>query len=146
MREGPDRACPAAADVHPSIDCSPSGRLHGCLPQGFKVLPGTLSSVNTRLGRKHAVLQVLITGASQGCGQAMAVAFAQAGASDVFVTARSAGNLRETEALIAKLGTRARVHSHALDVQSQQQVDEVVPQVLQARRPLLHSSTAPRAM
>ena len=64
----------------------------------------------------------------------MAVAFAQAGASDVFVTARKASNLRETEELIAALKTSAAVHSYALDVQSRAQVEQVVLQILQVRQ------------
>jgi FlaA1/EpsC-like NDP-sugar epimerase len=40
---------------------------------------------------------VFITGASQGIGQATAVAFAQAGAKAIYITARSEKGLRETK-------------------------------------------------
>lgn len=45
---------------------------------------------------------VLIAGASRGIGQATAVAFAEAGAKAVFLTARTEAALKQTEALIAQ--------------------------------------------
>ena len=75
--------------------------------------------------------QVLITGASSGCGQAMAVGFAHAGASDLFLTARKKENLEQTESQVAEVAPQARVHSYALDIQNEAQVDTVVPDILQ---------------
>jgi NAD(P)-dependent dehydrogenase (short-subunit alcohol dehydrogenase family) len=49
--------------------------------------------------------RALVTGASRGIGQAIAVALAQAGA-DVAITARTVAALTETEALIRKAGRR----------------------------------------
>ncbi|RAK06905.1 SDR family NAD(P)-dependent oxidoreductase [Salipiger aestuarii] len=59
---------------------------------------------------------VFISGASRGIGQATAVAFAEAGASAVYVTARSEADLEETCDLIAKANPDTRTAYSVCDV------------------------------
>ncbi|WP_299482357.1 glucose 1-dehydrogenase [uncultured Roseibium sp.] len=58
--------------------------------------------------------RALVTGASRGLGQAMAVGLAEAGAS-VAITSRFLGSLEETQSLVEKAGGTA--HKMQLDVQ-----------------------------
>jgi 2-deoxy-D-gluconate 3-dehydrogenase len=69
----------------------------------------------------------VVTGASRGLGQAIAVALAEAGA-QVAVCARSVEGLRLTEAAIAAAGGRAA--TYPLDVTDEDAVDVVFEQVL----------------
>ncbi len=59
---------------------------------------------------------VFIAGASRGIGQATAVAFAQAGAKAVYITARTAEALSETQAMIAAANAETLCASAACDV------------------------------
>jgi NAD(P)-dependent dehydrogenase (short-subunit alcohol dehydrogenase family) len=67
--------------------------------------------------------KAFVTGASRGIGQAIAVAFADAGA-DVALVARSADGLAETAASVAAVGRDA--HVIPADVTSQEQVAAAV--------------------
>jgi NAD(P)-dependent dehydrogenase (short-subunit alcohol dehydrogenase family) len=67
--------------------------------------------------------KAFVTGASRGIGQAMAVAFAQAGA-DVALVARGADGLAETAAAVEAAGRKAFVIT--ADVTSQEQVADAV--------------------
>lgn len=62
------------------------------------------AAINTRTTLKGSAKDkvVFISGASQGIGQATAVAFAQAGAKAVYITARSEKGLQETKGKIEK--------------------------------------------
>lgn len=72
---------------------------------------------------------VLVTGASYGVGAATALAFAQDGF-DVAVTAQKADNLAQTVARIEAAGARAL--PLALDLRSQQSIEDAVGQTLHA--------------
>jgi NAD(P)-dependent dehydrogenase (short-subunit alcohol dehydrogenase family) len=59
---------------------------------------------------------VFISGASRGIGQATAVAFAQAGAKAVYLTARSEATLAETKALVEAANSAVQCVVRACDV------------------------------
>jgi NAD(P)-dependent dehydrogenase (short-subunit alcohol dehydrogenase family) len=59
---------------------------------------------------------VFISGASRGIGQATAVAFAQAGAKAIYLTARSKEALEQTQALVAKANPETQCSVLACDV------------------------------
>src|SRR5580692_4370306 len=65
---------------------------------------------------------IFITGASQGIGQATAVAFAQAGAKAIYITARSEKALRETTARVSKANPETLCEYMVSDVTDQEQV------------------------
>lgn len=67
-----------------------------------------------------------IAGASRGIGQATAVAFAQAGAAAVYVTARSEAALRETCDLIAEANSETKTAHAVCDVTDPLQVEAAV--------------------
>lgn len=69
---------------------------------------------------------VFISGASRGIGQATAVAFAQAGARAVYVTARSEEALEETRAQVARANPQTLCALSACDVTSDEQVEAAV--------------------
>jgi NAD(P)-dependent dehydrogenase (short-subunit alcohol dehydrogenase family) len=69
---------------------------------------------------------VFIAGASRGIGQATAIAFAQAGAKAIYLTARSASALEETRALISKANPKTQSALSACDVTSAAQVEAAV--------------------
>lgn len=69
----------------------------------------------------------LITGASHGIGQAIAVAFARAGA-QVALVSRSRDNLRETLEAVQSIG--ARVSAHEADVRFPDQLARLVDEVI----------------
>lgn len=85
-------------DRYPSID--PKGALSG--------------SANGKV--------VFIAGASRGIGQATAVAFAEAGAAAVYVTARSEAALKETCDLITKANSKTKTAYSICDVTDANQV------------------------
>lgn len=70
---------------------------------------------------------MLITGASRGIGQTIAVFFAKAGAA-VALTARS--SLDETVALIKKSVPDAQISTFTADVKDADRSDEVVTQIV----------------
>jgi NAD(P)-dependent dehydrogenase (short-subunit alcohol dehydrogenase family) len=65
---------------------------------------------------------IFITGASQGIGQATAVAFAQAGAKAVYITARSEKALEETKARVSEANAETQCEYMVCDVSDEQQV------------------------
>ncbi|MCP3971748.1 MAG: SDR family oxidoreductase [Rhodobacteraceae bacterium] len=69
---------------------------------------------------------VFIAGASRGIGQATAIAFAQAGAQAVYITARSASALEETKALIQAANPKVSCACSACDVTVAAQVEAAV--------------------
>lgn len=69
---------------------------------------------------------VFITGASQGIGQAVAVAFAQAGASAVYVTARSEEALEETRQMVRRANPETRCSYMVCDVTDEEQVKAAI--------------------
>lgn len=69
---------------------------------------------------------VFIAGASRGIGQATAIAFAEAGAAAVYVTARSEAALKETCGLIERANPETKTGYLACDVTDADQVAEAV--------------------
>jgi NAD(P)-dependent dehydrogenase (short-subunit alcohol dehydrogenase family) len=65
---------------------------------------------------------IFITGASQGIGQATAVAFAQAGAQAIYITARSEKALGETKARVGQANPETQCEYRVCDVTDEQQV------------------------
>src|ERR1700754_2830477 len=65
---------------------------------------------------------IYISGASQGIGQATAVAFAQAGARAVYITARSEEALAETKAQVIKANPSTQCEYMVCDVTNEEQV------------------------
>lgn len=65
---------------------------------------------------------VFITGASQGIGQSTAVAFAQAGAKAVYITARSEQALEETRARVQAANPETQCAYTVCDVTNEEQV------------------------
>ena len=95
-------------DVYPAID-----------PQG--ALQGSCS------GKR-----VCILGASQGCGQAMAVSYAQAGAAELFLTARSTSSLADTLKAVNEASSSTNVRTYALNLQ-QPAASEVLQTILKVQ-------------
>jgi NAD(P)-dependent dehydrogenase (short-subunit alcohol dehydrogenase family) len=69
---------------------------------------------------------VFIAGASRGIGQATAVAFAEAGAKAIYLTARSTSALEETRAQISKANPNTQSALSVCDVTSAAQVETAV--------------------
>ena len=69
---------------------------------------------------------VFIAGASRGIGQATAIAFAEAGAKVVYLTARSEDALQETQALVSKANPQTQCAYAICDVTSAEQVEAAV--------------------
>jgi NAD(P)-dependent dehydrogenase (short-subunit alcohol dehydrogenase family) len=69
---------------------------------------------------------IFLSGASRGIGQATAVAFAQAGAGAIYVTARSAKALEETKAKIAEANPDTQCAYRVCDVTDADQVKAAV--------------------
>lgn len=65
---------------------------------------------------------VYITGASQGIGRATAVAFAQAGAEAIYLTARSEEALKETKSLVLAANSQTECAYMVCDVTDEEQV------------------------
>ncbi len=71
---------------------------------------------------------IFISGASRGIGQATAVAFAQAGAKAVYLTARSEDALRETRALVSQANSQTQCSFSVCDVTEAKEVEAAVVQ------------------
>lgn len=69
---------------------------------------------------------VFIAGASKGIGQATAIAFAEAGAKAVYVTARSQAALKETQELVQKANSETICAIAVCDVTDAGQVEDAV--------------------
>ena len=69
---------------------------------------------------------IFLTGASRGIGQATAVAFAQAGAEAVYITARSEKGLKETKAKVAEANPGTQCAYMVCDVTDAEQVKTAV--------------------
>ncbi|MCI5076345.1 SDR family oxidoreductase [Oricola sp.] len=69
---------------------------------------------------------VFIAGASRGIGQATAVAFAEAGARAVYITARSEDALKETQTLVRQANAETQCAYAVCDVTSAEQVEAAV--------------------
>jgi NAD(P)-dependent dehydrogenase (short-subunit alcohol dehydrogenase family) len=75
-----------------------------------------------RLTGKYA----LITGASQGLGRQLALAFAREGAAGIALVARHAAPLQEVRALICAIAPQATVIEIAADVAQSQDIERIV--------------------
>ena len=69
---------------------------------------------------------VFLSGASRGIGQATAVAFAQAGAQAIYITARSEKALEETKTKITEANPETRCACRVCDVTDADQVKAAV--------------------
>ncbi|MCI4661679.1 MAG: SDR family oxidoreductase [Neomegalonema sp.] len=69
---------------------------------------------------------VFISGASRGIGQATAVAFAQAGARAIYITARSEGALQETCDLVRQANANTQCAFSTCDVTKADQVEAAI--------------------
>jgi NAD(P)-dependent dehydrogenase (short-subunit alcohol dehydrogenase family) len=69
---------------------------------------------------------IFLSGASQGIGQATAVAFARAGAAAVYLTARSAQGLEETKSNVLKANPDTKCEYSLCDVTDEQQVKAAI--------------------
>jgi NAD(P)-dependent dehydrogenase (short-subunit alcohol dehydrogenase family) len=69
---------------------------------------------------------VFLSGASQGIGQATAVAFAQAGAAAVYITARSAQALEETKSKVLMANPETKCEYSLCDVTDERQVQAAI--------------------
>ena len=76
---------------------------------------------------------VCVLGASKGCGQAMAVSYAQAGAAQLFLTARAVESLADTKQAVGSASSNTQVHAHSMDLKKPGQVQEVMRKILQVR-------------
>ena len=65
---------------------------------------------------------IFVAGASRGIGQATAVAFAQAGARAIYITARSEKALEETKARVSKANPETGCEYMVCDVTDEEQV------------------------
>jgi len=69
---------------------------------------------------------IFLSGASQGIGQATDVAFAQAGAAAVYITARSAQALEETQRKVLTANPDTQCEYRLCDVTDEQQVQAAI--------------------
>ena len=69
---------------------------------------------------------VFLSGASQGIGQATAIAFAQANARAVYITARSAKGLEETRGKVLEANPQTKCEYRLSDVTDEQQVKAAI--------------------
>src|SRR5215469_2109427 len=69
---------------------------------------------------------IFVSGASQGIGQATAVAFARADAAAVYITARSARGLEETKSNVLKANPDVKCEHSLCDVTDEQQVKAAI--------------------
>ena len=85
-------------------------------------------AIDPKLGLKNSAAGkvVFISGASRGIGQATAIAFAQAGAKAVYLTARSADALEETCKMVRKANLETQCTYAICDVTKAKQVKAAV--------------------
>lgn len=80
----------------------------------------------TVLRRSASGKTIFLSGASRGIGQATAVAFAQAGAKAIYITARSGKALEETKAKIAEANLETQCAYAVCDVTDANQVKAAI--------------------
>ena len=85
-------------------------------------------SIDPKATLKESALDkvIFITGASRGIGRATAVAFAEAGARAVYLTARSQNALEETRGLVRQANPETHCAYSVCDVTSTEQVEAAV--------------------
>lgn len=83
-------------------------------------------AAKTTLAGSASGKSIFISGASRGIGQATAVAFAEAGAKGVYITARSEQALQETKNKVSAANPDARCEFMACDVTNEAQVRAAV--------------------
>ena len=81
---------------------------------------------NTTLKGSVSGKTIFLSGASQGIGQATAVAFAQAGAKAIYITARSQKGLEETKTKITAANSKTQCAYMICDVTSADQVKRAI--------------------
>ena len=81
---------------------------------------------NTTLKGSAAGKVIFLSGASQGIGQATAVAFAQAGAEAIYITARSEKALLETQAKVNDTNPQTKCGYRICDVTDESQIRAAV--------------------
>jgi len=81
---------------------------------------------NTTLKGSASGKVIFLSGASQGIGQATAIAFAQAGAKAIYITARSENGLEETKTKIIKANPETRCAYMICDVTDAVQVQAAI--------------------
>ena len=79
---------------------------------------------------------VFLSGASQGIGQATAMAFARAGAAAVYITARSAQGLEETRSNVLKANPETKCEYSLCDVTDEQQVKVAIADCVKKHSPM----------
>jgi NAD(P)-dependent dehydrogenase (short-subunit alcohol dehydrogenase family) len=72
---------------------------------------------------------VFITGAGSGIGKAIALSFARAGASAIYIAARRKANLEETKAEALQIAPKCRFETFEMDVVNAAQVEDVFTQI-----------------
>jgi NAD(P)-dependent dehydrogenase (short-subunit alcohol dehydrogenase family) len=72
---------------------------------------------------------VLLTGAGKGIGRSIALSFAKANVACLILLARTASNLDSVAAEIKELNPSIRVHTYAVDVTSEEEVQKVKEEV-----------------
>ncbi|KZT24264.1 short-chain dehydrogenase/reductase SDR [Neolentinus lepideus HHB14362 ss-1] len=107
----------------PAHSENPSITLH------HDVYPGI--DINTRLKDAAKGKVVYITGASRGIGESTVYAYAKAGASGIFITARSISDLKTVAETAKKTSSSVVVEPYAVDVTDDKQVGESVKKCIE---------------
>jgi NAD(P)-dependent dehydrogenase (short-subunit alcohol dehydrogenase family) len=86
------------------------------------------AAIDTKSALKNSARDkvIFLAGASRGIGQATAVAFAEAGAKAIYLTARSKVALEETRALVARANPKTQCIASICDVTSAAAVEAAV--------------------